>query len=156
MAETAIYLTKDGIEKLHGELKQLIDVDRKDIIKKIKETREYGDLSENAEYDAARAEQSMIEGRIEELEALLRKARPIKENKSSNGRAALGSTVAVTIEGDELSFKLVGSAESNPAEGQISAESPLGQALLGAKVGETVQVAIPDGGHVAYSIVSIS
>ena len=155
MADT-IYLTKDGIEKLHGELKQLIDVDRKDIIKKIKETREYGDLSENAEYDAARAEQSMIEGRIEELEALLRKARPIKETKGAVSKVALGSTVDVKVEGDDLTFQLVGSAESDPSKGLISAESPLGQALLGAKVGDTVKVSIPDGGHVDYSIVTVS
>ena len=156
MANAAIYLTKDGIEKLHGELKQLIEVDRKDIIKKIKETREYGDLSENAEYDAARAEQSMIEGRIEELEALLRKAKPIKENKSGNGKAALGSKVEVKVDGDDLTFQLVGSAESDPANGQISAESPLGMALLGAKAGDTVKVAIPDGGSIDYSIVAVS
>lgn len=152
-----IYLTKEGIDKLQQELKQLIDVDRKDVIKKIKETREYGDLSENAEYDAARAQQSMIEGRIEELEALLRKARVIDTSKSrSNGKVSMGDRLKVSIDGDEMDVQLVGSAESDPAKGLISIESPLGQALLGSKVGDTVHVAIPDGGTVDYTIVTIN
>ena len=151
-----IYLTKEGIEKLQQELKQLIEVDRKDIIKKIKETREYGDLSENAEYDAARTQQSMVEGRIEELEALLRKARVITQPKGSAGKVAMGAKVTVKVEGDEMEFSLVGSAESDPAKGLISIESPLGQALLGSKIGDTVKVAIPDGGTVDYTIVAIS
>jgi transcription elongation factor GreA len=151
-----IYLTKEGIEKLQAELKQLIDVDRKDIIKKIKETREYGDLSENAEYDAARTQQSMIEGRIEELEALLRNARVIDHKKHAGGKVAMGDTVTVKVEGDSMDFSLVGSAESDPAKGLISIESPLGKALLGSKPGDTVKVAIPDGGTVDYTIVAIN
>src|SRR5690606_15567026 len=139
-----------------NELKQLIEVDRKDIIKKIKETREYGDLSENAEYDAARTQQSMVEGRIEELEAILRKARVIEHSNVSNGKVAMGSKVAVEIDGDRMDVNLVGSAESDPSKGLISIESPLGQALLGSKVGDKVQVAIPDGGSVEYTIVEIS
>ncbi len=85
-----VFLTKDGIEKLQHELRQLIEIERKEIIKKIKETREYGDLSENAEYDAARTQQSMIEGRIEELEALLKKARVISHAKHSGGKVIMG------------------------------------------------------------------
>ena len=132
-----IILTKEGIEKLKNELKQLIDVDRKEIIRKIKETREYGDLSENAEYDAARNQQSMIEGRIEELEALLKKARIIDESKAlaSHDKVMIGGKVEVSIEGDKETFNIVGSAESDPAKGHISIESPLGKALIGAKVG---------------------
>lgn len=152
-----IFLTKDGIEKLHHELKQLIDIDRKEIIKKIKETREYGDLSENAEYDAARTQQSMIEGRIEELEALLKKARVIDTTKHKNfGKVAMGDKVKVFVDGEESEFSLVGSAESDPSQGLISIESPLGKALLGAKINDTVHVAIPDGGTVDYTIVSIN
>lgn len=151
-----IYLTKEGIEKLQEELKKLIDVDRKAIIKKIKETREYGDLSENAEYDAARAEQSMIEGRIEELEAILKKAKVIDSTKQkSNGKVLMGNKVLVKVDSDEQEFTLVGSAESNPAKGMISIESPLGKALLGSKVGESVQVTIPDGGNVEYQILKV-
>lgn len=151
-----VYLTKDGIEKLQNELKQLIEVDRKDIIKKIKETREYGDLSENAEYDAARAQQSMVEGRIEELEALLRKAQIIDPKNATSGKVSIGNKVKVSVEGDEMEFALVGSAESDPSKGLISIESPIGKALLGAKVGAEVKVAIPDGGTVDYTIVAIS
>lgn len=153
-----ILLTEEGIQKLKSELKQLIDVDRKEIIRKIKETREYGDLSENAEYDAARNNQSMIEGRIEELEALLKKAKVIDSKKAtaSHDKVVIGSKVMVEIEGDEEAYTLVGSAESDPATGMISIESPLGQALNGAKVGQVVEVAIPDGGTVAYKIVKIN
>ena len=151
-----IYLTKEGIGKLQEELKQLIDVDRKAIIKKIKETREYGDLSENAEYDSARAEQSMIEGRIEELESILKKAKVMEPAKQkAGGKVVMGNKVTVEIDGDSQDFTLVGSAESNPAKGLISIESPLGKALLGSKVGDTVEVAIPDGGEVEYQIKSI-
>ena len=152
-----IFLTKDGIEKLHLELQTLIDVDRKEIIKKIRETREYGDLSENAEYDAARTQQSMVEGRIEELEALLKKARVIDTSKhKAVGKVAMGDKVKVTHDGDTHDFSLVGSAESDPSKGLISIESPLGKAMLGAKINDTVHVAIPDGGTVDYTIISIN
>lgn len=151
-----ILLTKEGIEKLKQELQKLIEVDRKEIIKKIKETREYGDLAENAEYDAARNQQSMIEGRIEELEALLKKARVIDEKKNGHDKVSIGSHVEVEVEGDKESIQLVSSAESDPAKGHISVESPLGQSLLGAKVGDVVKVTIPDGDTVNYKILKIS
>ena len=151
-----ILLTKDGIEKLQHELKQLINIDRKEIIKKIKETREYGDLSENAEYDAARTQQSMIEGRIEELEALLKKARVIDTNHKSTGKVSFGDKIKVQVDGEEDTFSLVGSAESDPSKGLISMESPLGKALLGSKVGEKISVTIPDGGSIDYTILAIN
>ncbi|MBU6389629.1 transcription elongation factor GreA [Patescibacteria group bacterium] len=150
-----VYLTKEGIAKLKEELDRLINVDRKEVIKKIKETREYGDLSENAEYDAARTQQSMIEGRIEELEAMLKKARLISHPAKSNGKVTIGDTVEVESEGSTVEFTLVGSAESDPSKGLISVESPLGSALLGSKVGDTVKVAIPDGGTAEYKIIRI-
>ena len=153
-----ILLTQEGITKLKNELKQLIEVDRKDIIKKIKETREYGDLSENAEYDAARNQQSMIEGRIEELEALLKKAKVIDNKKAgaSHDKVMIGCKVQVEVDGDTEEYALVGSAESDPATGRISVESPLGKSLLGSKIGQVVEVAIPDGGAVAYKILKIN
>lgn len=153
-----ILLTPEGIEKLKAELKQLIDIDRKEIIRKIKETREYGDLSENAEYDAARNQQSMIEGRIEEIEALLKKAKVIDTKKAtaSHDKVVIGSKVVVEVEGDKEEYTLVSSAESDPASGHISVESPLGKALLGAKVGGQAEVAIPDGGTITYKIVKIN
>lgn len=151
-----ILLTKEGIEKLKGELEHLITVDRKEIIKKIKETREYGDLSENAEYDAAREQQSMIEGRIEELEALLKKAKVIDENPSNHEKAIIGAKIEVEVDGDKETYQLVSSAESDPAHGHVSVESPLGKALIGAKAGDVVEVAIPDGGMVAYKVRKIN
>lgn len=153
-----ILLTKEGIAKLKGELKTLIEVDRKDIIKKIKETREYGDLSENAEYDAARNQQSMIEGRIEELEALLKKAKVLDEKKiqANHDRVSIGSDVQVEVEGEKEEITLVSSAESDPTTGHISIESPLGKAMVGAKVGETVTFETPDGDKIAYKILKIN
>lgn len=151
-----ILLTKEGIEKLKTELEHLIAVDRKEIIRKIKETREYGDLSENAEYDAAREQQSMIEGRIEELEALLKKARVIDEDPSNHEKVVIGARIEVEVDGDKETYQLVSSAESDPASGHISIESPLGKALVGSKVGEKVEVAIPDGGTVEYKIKKIN
>lgn len=153
-----ILLTKEGIAKLKNELKQLIEVDRKDIIKKIKETREYGDLSENAEYDAARNQQSMIEGRIEELEALLKKAKVLDEKKAhaNHDKVVIGSTVQVEVEKEKEEITLVSSAESDPTTGRISVESPLGKAMVGAKVGETVTFETPDGDKIAYKILKIN
>jgi transcription elongation factor GreA len=152
-----ILLTKEGLAKLKNELKQLIEVDRKDIIKKIKETREYGDLSENAEYDAARNQQSMIEGRIEEIEALLKKAKLIDETKahSEHGVVVIGSTIEVEVAGSTMHFTLVSSAESDPASGHISIESPVGAALLGAKAGQSVDVKLADD-TISYLIKKIN
>lgn len=149
-----VYLTKEGIEKLQHELKQLIEKDRKEIISKIKEAREYGDLSENAEYDAAVNQQAMVEGRIEEIEALLKKAQII-EHPSSNDKVRIGSEVEVEVEGDVETFSIVGSAESDPSKGMISTDSPLGKALIGRKPGELAIVSIPDGGTVEYKILKI-
>lgn len=151
-----ILLTKEGIEKLKTELEHLIKVERKEIIRKIKETREYGDLSENAEYDAAREQQSMIEGRIEELEALLKKAKVLDENPANHDKVVIGARVVVEVDGDKETYQLVSSAESDPASGHISVESPLGKALVGAKVGQKVEVAIPDGGSVVYTVKKIN
>lgn len=151
-----ILLTKEGIEKLKSELEHLVSVERKEIIKKIKETREYGDLSENAEYDAAREQQSMIEGRIEELEALLKKAKVIDENPANHDKIVIGARIEVEVDGDKETYQLVSSAESDPTHGHVSVESPLGQALLGAKVGQTVEVALPDGGSIAYKVKKIN
>lgn len=150
-----IYLTKDGVGKLQHELKRLIDVDRKEIISKIKEAREYGDLSENAEYDAAVHQQSMVEGRIEEIETLLRKAQII-EHPATNDKVRVGTKVDVEIDGDKEAFSIVGTAESDPAKGLISTDSPLGKALLNRKVGEIASVSVPDGGTADYKIIAIS
>ena len=157
MATKDIYLTKDGIEKLQGELKELIEVERKEVIRKLSEAREYGDLSENAEYDAARAQQSMIEGKIEEIETILKNARIIDATKAkASGKVALGCTVEVEVEGEKEKFILVGSAESDPTIGKISIESPIGKALVGSKAGDTIEVPVPDGSTIAYKVLAIS
>lgn len=147
-----ILLTKEGIERLKQELKQLVEVDRKEVIKKIKETRELGDLSENAEYDAARNQQAIIEGRIEELESILKNAKLIDMKNNGRGKVVIGSKVRVRIEEDHHHFTIVSSAESDPNSGLISDESPLGQALIGAKVGESVVVELPDGERIEYTV----
>ncbi len=153
----ASYLTKPGVEKLKNELQRLIEVDRQEIIQKIKEAREYGDLSENAEYDDARAQQALLEGRIEEIEALLKHAKIIDNTKGAKaGMVSVGSVVTVENEGDKMDFTLVGSAESSPSEGLISIDSPTGKALLGSKVGTVATVVLPDGDKVEYKVLAIA
>ena len=139
------YLTQEGLEKLKKELEELKTVRRREVIDRIQAARELGDLSENAEYSDAKDEQSFIEGRIEELEALIKKAEIIDSN-NHNGAVSLGSTVKVVCNGDsEKEYKIVGSNEADPLKGLISNESPLGGAFLGKKVGETIEVEVPRG-----------
>src|SRR3989344_4458769 len=132
-----VQLTKEGLEKLKIELKELLDVKRSEVAKRIQVARENGDISENAEYDAARLEQSTVESRIEELEEIVRNAK-ISDTKIDKNVVALGAKVTVHIDGDEDTFHVVGAPEANPSEKKISHESPLGIALLGKKVGEKV------------------
>jgi transcription elongation factor GreA len=153
----AVYLTKEGEERLQKELKNLIEVDRKAVIDKVKEAREYGDLSENSEYEAATHEQGLVESRIDELQQMLKNVRIIDAAKNGiSGKVSIGSKVEVEIEGDKESFLIVGSAESDPAKGFISSESPLGKALLGCKVGDKARVTITDGAETEYKILAIS
>lgn len=148
------YLTKDGLEKLKSELKVLKTVKRKEIATRIQEAKELGDLSENAEYAEAKSEQGFIEGRIIELENTLKNAVLIKE-APGNGEVRVGSRLKVRTAAGEMSLTIVGSNEANPSQGLISNESPLGQAFLGRKVGETVAVKVP-AGLVEYKIISIN
>lgn len=162
MSVADLYLTKEGVDKLKEELQRLKTVDRKEVIAKIKEARLYGDLSENAEYHTARERQAVIEGRIEEIEALLKKAKIIK-HEIKHETVELGSKVtvsAIEIDGDkkdayEEVFTIVGSTESDPLNGMISAESPLGAALVGSKKGETIKVPVPNDDFMTYKIKSI-
>jgi len=161
---TDLYLTKEGIDKLRAELKTLKEVDRKEVIAKIKEARAYGDLSENAEYHAARERQAVVEGRIEEIEAVLKKAKLIT-HKLDAGVVEIGSKVSVRVvnvndsrhdaPGEAFDMTIVGSTESDPMNGLISAESPLGAAILGSKKGEKVEVPVPDDGLMIYEILAI-
>ncbi len=138
-------MTYEGLRKLEDELMELKVVRRKEIAQKIKEAREQGDLSENAEYDAAKDEQRDIEARIEELEAILKNAQVAEEVEED--RVGIGSTVKVLdVEFDEeREYQLVGSTEIDSLKGRISNESPVGHALLGSKVGDVVTVEAPNG-----------
>ena len=147
-------LTKDGLVKLNEELKLLINDKRKEVIERIREAAAHGDLSENADYAQAREEQSFIEGRIQELEEILKNAEIIQSNGHSN-IVAVGSTVKVKVNGSERSYTIVGSNEANPAEGRISNQSPLGLGFLNKRVGDAVEVMTPKG-KINYSIENIS
>ncbi|MBQ1550968.1 MAG: transcription elongation factor GreA [Bacilli bacterium] len=140
-----VYLTEEGLNDLKRELDELINVKRPANIQAIKEARSYGDLSENAEYDAARNEQAQIEARVKELERMLENVSIIKEIKTDS--VGIGNVVSVKYvdEDDEDEYRIVGSQEADPFEGKISNESPIAQALLDHKVGDTVTVESPNG-----------
>ena len=149
-------LTYEGLKKLEDELENLKVVRRKEVSQKIKEAREQGDLSENAEYDAAKDEQRDIEARIEELEKILKNAEVVVEEEADLDKVSIGCSVKILdCEFDEeLEYKIVGSTEANSLKGKISNESPLGAALIGKKVGEIVKVEAP-AGEIEYKIVEI-
>lgn len=147
MADKKVVLTYDGLKKMEEELENLKTVRRKDVAEKIKEARGQGDLSENAEYDAAKEEQAEIEARIVVLEKMLRNAEVIDDEEVSNEVVSLGSTVDLhDVEFDEtMTYTIVGSAEADPMNGRISNESPVGMALLGHSTGEKISIDTPDG-----------
>lgn len=141
------FITKKGLEELKSELENLKTVVRPEVINSIKEARAQGDLSENAEYHAAREKQGQIEARIKELEYLIENGTIIEEGDSSEVR--IGSTVEIKyIDDDDTDeYEIVGSTEADPFENKISNESPLGIALLKHKIGDSVEVASPNGGY---------
>ncbi len=153
MNKNDLYITKEGLQKLKDELKELVDVKRPEIAQKIQEAREMGDISENAAYDEAKREQSFIEGKIAELEDIIKTSK-VAEGGTS-GVVVVGSTVKVHIEGSEEEFHIVGAPEANPSERKISHESPLGSALLGKKVGDKIEIEVPVG-KLTYTVLSIS
>jgi transcription elongation factor GreA len=146
-------LTQEGLTKLNEELKYLINEKRKEVIERIREAAAHGDLSENADYAQAREEQSFIEGRIQEIEDMIKNAEIITASTQHN-HVSIGSTVVVKINNEQKSYTIVGSNEANPLEGRISNESIVGKALLGKKVGDSVTVTAP-AGEIAYEIVEI-
>ena len=157
MAEAKkVVMTYDGLKKMEQELENLKTVRRKEVAEKIKEARGQGDLSENAEYDAAKEEHGEIESRIVQLENLLRNAEVIDEDVLKMDVVNLGSKVTVLdVEFDEEEeFKLVGSSEADSLNGKISNESPVGKALIGARVGDIVSVESP-AGQMEYKVLSI-
>ena len=141
-----VILTPEGLANLKGELEQLSTIRRREVAARIKEAREFGDISENAEYDDAKNEQAMLEARIASLEEKLRSATVIDQSDLGTDIVRVGSIVHVKDEGGKsLKYTIVGSAEANPAELRLSNESPVGRALLGRKRNETVSVQVPRG-----------
>lgn len=150
--KSVLYITKEGLQKLKDELKELIDVKRPEVAQQIQSAREMGDISENAAYDEAKREQAFIEGRISELEDIIKNSK-VADSVASE-EIVVGSKVTLHVDGGKEIFHIVGAPEANPLEQKISHESPLGSALLGKKVGEKVQVEAPIG-KLTYTILKI-
>ena len=147
MPEKSYPMTAEGKEKLEAELKNLKLVKRPEVIERIKVARSYGDLSENSEYDAAKDEQSHLEDRINVVEEMLKYAHVVDANSSDPDEVAVGKTVTYTEVGEDDSetYTIVGSDESDPMNGKISNDSPIAQAILGKKKGQTVTITTPGG-----------
>lgn len=151
-----VYLTADGLQKIKEELEFLTGTRRKEVARMIAEAKAEGDISENAGYDEAKTAQGFLEGRIRELEAIIKHAEVIQESTKPKGEASLGRTVIVREVGTdyEETYTIVGSLEADPASGRISNSSPLGKSLLGKKIGDRVTVDSP-GGEIEFEILKI-
>ena len=154
MAEEKKYLTPEGLEKINKELENLKSVKRREITHKLEEALKLGDLSENAEYHEAKDDQGLNEARIRELEAVVTNAEIINNEAGVKKIVSIGCTIEVKINGATKKYTIVGPSEANPGLGLISNESPIGQAFLGKKLGENVEVAAP-AGVITYKIISI-
>ncbi|OQA36599.1 MAG: Transcription elongation factor GreA [Parcubacteria group bacterium ADurb.Bin326] len=138
------YISQEGLQKLRNELEQLKTIERPEVVDRIAKARDLGDLSENAEYHEAREKQSFIEGRIQELESLIKNAVIIESKKSDT--VELGSTVHATCDnGMKIKYQIVGHSEADPASGRISHESPLGKAFIGRGIGHEFELNVPAG-----------
>ena len=157
MEERPVHLTRDGIRKLEEELDELVNNRRSEVAERIRHAREFGDITENAEYTEAKNEQSLVEGRIQTLDLLLRNAVVIEDEPREKGVVSLGAKVKVRLEdGDgEETYEIVGAAEADPLHGRISNESPLGSALLGHSAGDVVEWDAPNGAS-EVTIVAVS
>lgn len=157
MIQKEVLLTREGLEKLEGELDHLKRVKRKEVAERIKQAKEFGDISENSEYDDAKNEQAFIEGRIITLEKMLRNARIIDEDELDTDTVRIGSLVRLKDQesGEEFEYLIVGSAEADPGSNRISNESPVGQALVQHRVGDVVEIQVP-AGTLKYEILDIS
>ena len=157
MAEKEVILTLEGLNKLEKELEHLKTVRRREVAERIKQALEFGDISENSEYEDAKNEQGFIEGRILAIEKMLRNARIIDEQDVTLDQVSVGSKVSLfDLEtGEQVEYTIVGSTEADPAPFKISNESPVGKALLGRKSGEEVEVSAPVG-TLRYRVTAIS
>ena len=155
-----VIVTREGYEKLEQDLDNLRTVKRKEVADKIKVARGYGDLSENAEYDAAKEEQAIVEARIADLEATLKVARIIDDNELSHDTVSIGMKVKILAEGDDEDeaeeYDITGSTEADMDLNRISDESPVGAALIGHKAGDVVAVTLPNGSVIDYKILAVS
>lgn len=156
MPEKEVILTLDGLKKLEQELEHLKSVKRREVAERIKQAIEFGDISENSEYEDAKNEQAFVEGRILTLEKMLRNARVIDESEVHTQEVSIGSKVLLKDleSGEEIEYTIVGSAEADPANNKISNESPVGKAILGKKKGSVVEVTVP-AGILKYEILDI-
>ncbi|MBU9713346.1 transcription elongation factor GreA [Evansella tamaricis] len=147
MTEEKHYMTLEGKAKLEKELDFLKTERRKEVVERIKVARSFGDLSENSEYDSAKEEQAFVEGRINQLEKMIRNAEIISEDNSDPSTVSLGKTVKFMElpDGEEESYTIVGRAEADPLDGKISNDSPMAQSLMGKKIGDKVSVSTPGG-----------
>ncbi|MFH1536609.1 MAG: transcription elongation factor GreA [Patescibacteria group bacterium] len=149
------YITEEGLKKLEEELEYLKNTKRKKIAERIRDAKELGDLSENAEYAEAKEEQGFVESRVLELQSITRNVNLIKKSKKAN-QIDVGSTIEVeNAEGNKMTYTIVGSNEANPPKGLISNESPIGKAFLGKKVGEEAEVEAPSG-KITFKVLKIS
>jgi transcription elongation factor GreA len=151
------YLSKEGLDKLREELNEMVTVRRAEVAARIQEAKEHGDITENAEYEDAKNEQAMVEGRILQLQSLLQNATIIDQDSAHKSKSViLGSNVKMkTADGKAVEYTIVGPAEADPRDGKISNESPVGRALLGKKLNDEVQVNAPKG-IITYKITKIS
>ncbi len=152
-----LVVSAEGLKRLEAELEELKTVGRQEIAEKIKEARSFGDLSENSEYDEAKNEQAILEAKIAELERQLKNVKILDDAEIDNTKVSIGSKVTAVNEnnGKEVTYTIVGSTEADPFKGKISDESPVGAALLGHGVGETVEAELPNGATVQYTITGI-
>ncbi|WP_028783298.1 transcription elongation factor GreA [Thalassobacillus devorans] len=154
--EKSYYMTQEGKEKLENELHYLKTERRQEVVERIKVARDFGDLSENSEYDSAKDEQAFVEARISQVENMIRNAVIIENDNQNPNMVSLGKSVTFQElpEGDEEKYTIVGSAEADPFEGKISNDSPMAKSLIGHEIGEQVTVMTP-GGEIEVKIVSV-
>ncbi|MCR4440704.1 MAG: transcription elongation factor GreA [Peptococcaceae bacterium] len=156
MAEKEVFLTQEGLGKLEQELEMLKTVRRREVAERIKQAIEFGDISENSEYEDAKNEQAFIEGRILTLEKMLRNAKVIEHVEKDSNVVHIGARISLKDmeHGDEYEYTIVGSAEADPTKNRISFESPVGKAIMGKKEGEIVEINVP-AGKVKFKILSV-
>ncbi|MDE3101943.1 MAG: transcription elongation factor GreA [Chloroflexota bacterium] len=153
-ADKPVYVSAEGLKKLESELEELRTAKRAEVAERIHNAMEFGDFSENSELEQAKNDQAFLEGRIQSLEQMLKKAVVIDQN-GHHEHVEIGSSVLVESEGERTTYKIVGSAEAAPGEGRISNESPVGKALMGHRSGEVVKLSVP-AGTIEMRIVEVS